>query len=338
MQSYFAIIVGAGPGGLACARILAEHGHKVLVLERKKRVGPKVCGGGITWSGLIRRVPEDLIDSAFADQYISSNRQSIKLSASSPIVATVSREKLGQWMLHQAVTAGAEVKTDVTVNKIEGHQVSTTAGDFAFRYLIGADGSASLVRKYLRLDTEHIGIGIDYQVPGDFSKMEWHLDTDLFGNGYAWIFPFKDRASIGVYKNDKEIKPALLLERLKLWAAGQGINLRPLKPRAGLINFDYRGWRFGNTMLVGDAAGLASGLTGEGIYPSMVSGETAARTILTPNFEPTALNALIHKQQKHRQVLNISGINKAFCAVTMELLVAALRTKLLDFKALEMAD
>ena len=35
MQSFSVVIVGAGPGGLACARILAEHGLDVLVLERK---------------------------------------------------------------------------------------------------------------------------------------------------------------------------------------------------------------------------------------------------------------------------------------------------------------
>ena len=61
MQTYSVIIIGAGPGGLACARLLAEQGMDVLVLERKSIVGPKVCGGGITWDGLLGRVPMNLI-------------------------------------------------------------------------------------------------------------------------------------------------------------------------------------------------------------------------------------------------------------------------------------
>ena len=68
MQSFSVIIVGAGPGGLACASLLAEHGVDVLVLERKPKVGPKVCGGGITWEGLIKRIPEHLIEGAFPVQ------------------------------------------------------------------------------------------------------------------------------------------------------------------------------------------------------------------------------------------------------------------------------
>src|SRR5688572_2164502 len=36
MTEYEAIIIGAGPAGASAAAILAEHGHKVLVLEREK--------------------------------------------------------------------------------------------------------------------------------------------------------------------------------------------------------------------------------------------------------------------------------------------------------------
>ncbi len=35
-NQYDAIIIGAGPGGSSSSAILAEHGHRVLVLEREK--------------------------------------------------------------------------------------------------------------------------------------------------------------------------------------------------------------------------------------------------------------------------------------------------------------
>ena len=343
MQNYSVIIIGAGPAGLCCARLLSEHNIDVLVLERNSTIGPKVCGGGITWQGLIQRVPEDLIDRSFAVQHLYSNCQHIKISAPSPIIATVSRTKLGQWMHNQAAASGAQILSGVTVRKINQRYViaSDKGGKeqrLGYQYLIGADGSSSMVRKYLRLDSKHLGIGIHYQVPGQFGKMEWHLNTRLFKNGYCWVFPFRDHASIGIYTDGTTLQAKEMLNRLHNWAAAQGITLSGLRPRAGLINYGYQGWRFGNKMLIGDAAGLASALTGEGMYPAIVSGETAARSILDSSYKADSLNRLIRKQQNHRQLLKISGRSDTICTFTMEMLILGLRTAIIPFNRLEMAD
>jgi geranylgeranyl reductase family protein len=343
MHNFAAIVIGAGPAGLSCARLLAEGGMKVLVLERKNIIGPKVCGGGITWKGLIQRVPEELIDRSFAVQHIFSRYQKTRITSTSPIIATVSRKKLGQWMYRQAVAAGACVMTGMTAQKIDPHQVTAvddtgTEHYFSYRYLIGADGSSSRVRKYLRLDSGAMGIGIHYRIPGAFDTMEWHLNTRLFGNGYSWIFPFRNHASVGIYTDGTVLHPKEMLQGLHDWAAGHGINLTGLKPRAGLINYDYQGWRFGNKMLIGDAAGLASGLTGEGMYPAIVSGEAAARAIIDPLAKVEDLNRLIRKQQTHRHISRISSKNAPICTMTMELLTMGLRTGAIPINKLEMAD
>ncbi len=344
MQSFSTVIVGAGPGGLACARILAQQGHTVLVLERKGKIGPKTCGGGITWSGLTRIVPEHLIEKSFNTQRIATNRQRFNITSPDPIISTIQREKLGQWMVKQAVDSGAVVHSGINVREITDQYVSTvnSAGQpnrYSYHYLIGADGSNSIVRKYLRIETDKAGIGIHYMVPGQFAEMEWHMNSAYFRNGYGWIFPYNNMASIGIYYGDrKTAQPKKMLNNLHKWADNLSINLKGLTPRAGLINFDYRGWRFGNKMLVGDAAGLASGLTGEGMYPAIVSGETAARTIIDPQHPTTALDNLIKKQVKHQRVLEISGKNTFFCTIIMEMLALALRSGLIPFSALEMAD
>ena len=338
MQSFSVIIVGAGPGGLACASLLADHGIDVLLLERKAKVGPKVCGGGITWEGLIKRVPEHLIEGAFPSQHIRSNYQHTVIQSPDPIIATIRREVLGEWMCQQAEAAGAVIKTSCVVNRIGHDSISTSRGDFKYRYLVGADGSSSIVRKYLRLDTEKVGVGIHFQVPGNFNKMEWHLNSALFNNGYGWIFPYQNMASVGVYGVKPHNNPKKMLANLKQWAKQQNISIDGLKPKAGLINFDYRGWHFGNKMLIGDAAGLASGLTGEGMYSALVSGETAARVILDPEYDCHALQLLIKKQQKHQHIVKFSAKHALINITLMEILILALRTKLLPFSMLEMAD
>ena len=338
MGSFSVIIVGGGPGGLACATILAEHGYDVLVLEKKTVAGPKVCGGGITWDGLIKRIPEHLIEGAFPSQYISSNFQHTVIKAAEPIVATIRREVMGQWMCQQAQDKGAKIKTSCRVYKITPGTVETSQGEFGYRYLIGADGSSSIVRKYLRLPTDRLGVGIHFQVPGNFKNMEWHLNDSFFLNGYSWIFPFKEMASIGVYGIKPYNNPKQMLCNLIRWTELRKITVTGLKPKAGLINFDYRGWRFNNIMLIGDAAGLASGLTGEGMYPAIVSGETAARVIINPDYDCSELQRLIQKQQKHRRIVEFSAKNRFVNIATMEILVLALRLGLVPFSMLEMAD
>jgi len=129
-----------------------------------------------------------------------------------------------------------------------------------------------------------------------------------------------------------------MLESLRQWTKQQKISIEGIKPRAGLINFDYKGWRFGNKMLIGDAAGLASGLTGEGMYSALVSGETAARVIIDPEYDCRDLQLLIKKQQKHQRIVELSAKHNLVNIALMEILILALRSGLIPFSILEMAD
>lgn len=338
-----AVIVGAGPAGLACARILADGGLRVVVLERKERPGPKVCAGGITWSGLINRIPGCLEERRFSRQYIFTPLQQVCITSDDPIIATVNREKLGRHMAGEAEQAGARILTSVQVTGIEYDTVTYTdrlsglKERVRFRYLVGADGSSSLVRRHLKIPVRHLGVGINYQVPGDLEKMEWHLDPGLFRNGYSWVFPHRDTVSIGAYVDSAAMKAGSLHQSLRRWANGKGISLAGARQRAEYINFDYRGWRFGHIFLAGDAAGLASGLTGEGIYPAIVSGEAIARCILDPEYDPADLHRLIRMQGFHRRMTLLTGKNRLIATVIAETVTMALRLRLVDFNRLEMA-
>lgn len=337
MPEYHTVIVGGGPGGLACATLLARAGREVLVLERRQRIGPKVCAGGVTWSGLRQRLPEALMQKAFPDQHIFTRWQRTVISADQPLISTVNREELGQWQLREAVAAGVRVETSSPVGRIGEHSLEAGGKNFSFRCLVGADGSSSTVRRQLGLPSREVGVGLNLFVEGDFPKMEWHLDDRLFNNGYAWIFPHQGCASIGAYAGRRSTDPGTLRKNFLLWAAEHGINPGPARLTAGLINYDFQGWRFGHRFLVGDAAGLASPLTGEGIYPAIVSGEEVARTILDPHYPAPALARLVARHRLHRRLVAFTSTNRLACRLTMETLVAALRGGAVSFNALEMA-
>src|SRR2546428_13637479 len=48
MATHDAVVAGAGPSGSTVARLLAEHGASVLLLDKQRFPRDKPCGGGVT--------------------------------------------------------------------------------------------------------------------------------------------------------------------------------------------------------------------------------------------------------------------------------------------------
>ena len=337
MENFDAVIIGAGPGGLRCAAILARHGLSVLVLERKASIGAKVCAGGIPYHALAElAIPPEIQEASFPSQLIRTPWQQARVRFPEPVITTVNRERLGAWQEAEARQAGATLRTGVAVTAIHDQYVETKTERIAYRFLIGADGSSSMVRRHLGIATRKLGVGINCQVPGRWPEMEWHLDPKHFGSGYAWIFPHHSSTSIGAYADRNDLTASALYGRLQAWARNHSIKLDQGKVQAALINFDYQGWNFDPVYLVGDAAGLASGFTGEGIYPAIVSGETVARTILNRDYEPSRLNRLLKRQGLHNRLQKFYTGNKVLCQISLEMLVLAIRWHLVGFEVLEM--
>ncbi len=248
-------------------------------------------------------------------------------------------------MRANAEAEGAVVKTSSQVVAIHDNTVtvrnklSAQTETFGYKYLVGADGSSSTVRKYLQLPVTDFGVGINYMIDGDFSQMEWHLNSSLFGSGYSWIFPHRNRASIGAYTDSKSLSALELKHSLMQWGESKGIALPEAKLTAERINYDYRGYEFNDTYLVGDAAGLASALTGEGIYPAMISGEAVGKEICIqkPQSAETEMKRLLRNHAVHKGMAKIIRTHPAISTCLSELICYALKKDFIDFRAAEMA-
>ncbi len=111
------------------------------------------------------------------------------------------------------------------------------------------------------------------------------------------------------------------------WLDEKGIDIKNAIYKSAPISYDYRGFKFGNTFLVGEAGGFASGLTGEGIYQSLVSGEVAAQTILDENHESEELNAVIKYNSIQHKILRVFSKAGIFLGPIHELVVILLNNK-----------
>lgn len=329
MESYEVVVVGSGPAGLNCAQHLAEAGKKVLLLEQNAIIGPKICAGGLTGLDLeYLGLPEELLDRMFNEITFHSPLQRRIVNFSKPIVYTVDREKLGQWQLEKLKKTSAVVRTKARVVKIEkDYLVVNGLEKIGFNFLVGADGSASFVRRFLGLKSEDMGIAIQYIIPGNnYDKIELFFDSRLFKSWYAWIFPHKNYVSIGTGGDPREITSGKLRENFEVWLKQKNINVAGLEIQGCPINYGFKGYKFANIFLAGDAAGFASGLTGEGIYQALISGEEIAKSIIDPNYSSSKIKEIIKKKITHNKIIKILHRSGLFRQIEFELFVFMLKS------------
>lgn len=284
------VIVGAGPAGLAAARELAANKNfEVTVLEKNSGPSYKVCGGGIHPDFIKDFVCPEVMDREFTRMTYVSPRSSYTMEYGGVVfTGTLNRKKLNELLTEKAQAAGAKVLFGQTVQEIRADRVVVAGGkEFAFDYLIGADGATSVVRKSLGLPTEEFVIAYQYMIPGNYEDMEIHIDFEKFGITYSWIFPQKDVVSVGTGYAAQEHKSPEEVQRLRAnfdqWCR-ERFDLTNARFEGFTINYDYRGFEFGNVFLVGDAGGFSSGLTGEGMKPAIYSGTDVARRIQDPSY------------------------------------------------------
>ncbi len=93
--------------------------------------------------------------------------------------------------------------------------------------------------------------------------------------------------------------------RAGAWVAKRfGLDVSKLRHEAAKGNADYRGWRFGNVFLVGEAAGLLNPLSTEGIYYAIRSGEGVGKFLRGDATGEGLMRHLAHvhkKQVRHLQ-------------------------------------
>ncbi|MCU0680221.1 MAG: NAD(P)/FAD-dependent oxidoreductase [Planctomycetes bacterium] len=303
---YDVIIVGAGPAGLNCAQALANSNLKVLVVEKNKEIGPKICAGGLTGKDLAYlNLPEELIDFKYKEIALHVNRTKSIITNDDYFAYTINRKKLGQWQLAKLKSfSNIIVKTEALVSQIEKEYLVINGEKVFYKILVGADGSASLVRKFLNLKSEDLGIAIQYLLPNTkYRDFEVFFKDQFFSAWYAWIFPHQDFVSIGCGAKPQVLSSDKLQRNFQLWLKENNIDVSSAQYQAFPINCDYQGHKFENIYLIGDAAGLASIFTGEGIYQALVSGEEVGRMILDEKYKAQKINNLLSIKRKHKKIL-----------------------------------
>ncbi len=310
------VVVGASVGGSTAAETLARAGVPVLMLERDlSRVKP--CGGAVPPVAFSEfDLPQSLISRKVHRALVHSPSErlvDIRVAGTRPsdddYIAMVCREEFDAYLRRRAVERGAGLieglLLDLAVDArgvTVGYRERATGKETKLRAsaVVGADGAYSPTAKALGLPNLPRCIAIQERIRlPDEQMARWHDTADLYlgpevsPDLYAWAFPKKDHVAVGIGAGPGHTRRAKqLLDNLKRRIAPelaggeifmQEAHALPMHPRPQLA--------FDRAMLVGDAAGLVVGTSGEGIYWAMKSGRLAAEALAEslPNPERRAL-------------------------------------------------
>ena len=299
---YDSIIAGGGPAGLAAAETLSRRGLRTLVLEKNHEIGSPIRTSGGSFIDELEAlgIPASLYHPISRVRFVSSRNAAV-YDYPSPRMCVIDVRGVFQSLAAKAVEAGAtlRVATKVEGRILENGCVVGVRADnevLPARVVIDATGYKSVLLKQAGLDPgiRRFGVGAEYDMYAphcDQREAVLLVGTELAPSGYAWVFPWgrnRVRVGVGVIHPDSDAKPDAYLESLVANAGRYGVNLRgaqPIEHHSGLIPSECFAARFaGDGILgVGDAAGQASSLLGEGIrwaiHAGKMAGEVAATAI-----------------------------------------------------------
>ncbi len=288
-------VVGAGPAGSWASILLARRGHCVTLID-PQAPWEKPCGGGVTAKALSRfgifesdlpRKSIDRITIYFGD------RNSVSVNPQPP-VAVVSRRDLGKYLVDEALKAGVTfLQTRITNVELRNREWRLTSKNTSLQadFLVGADGATGLIRRTVGapFQPDDLCITLGYFIPGAVQPLMKIFFVPSF-EGYIWSFPRANHVSYGLITR---IEPGwtprakTLLSNFILADLGADVMEHAEFYSAPVPCLSPKSWKSNQIegdqwALVGDAAGLADAITGEGIYYAFKSAEILSETIDRP--------------------------------------------------------
>jgi geranylgeranyl reductase family protein len=306
------LVVGGGPAGATAARTLALAGRRVRLLDRTRFPRNKPCGGAISMRALrrfphlpdaLKRIPTRRLSRLYLE---APSGDGITLTSRTPAALMVRRIEFDALLLDRAREAGVEVVEGVEVSRARELPDRVRVGardgrEFEAPLLIAADGVNSVVARRLGINRgwapARVAIDMMEETPAETLRS---VDADTLwvaygyggSEGYAYVFPKAHHVNVGIgyvlewFRAHVDETPYDLQRRfvgeLQHRQVLEGASSRPhFTPFLIPVGGPLRKTATSRVLLAGDAAGFVNGITAEGIYYAMVSGDLAGRSAAT---------------------------------------------------------
>lgn len=295
MKSTDVVVIGGGPAGLAMAITARQRGLRVIVADGMQPPIDKACGEGLMPDGLeaLERlgIQLPLLQARpFRGIRFLSKSQSADAAFSDGASGIAARRTiLHRVMSERAAQVGAELLWGTPVIGIGGNGVHIGNGFVRARWVIGADGSNSRVRRWAGLEASHrprlrYAFRRHYRVAPWTDYMEVHWGTKC--QGYATAVSDQE-VCVAVASHDSNFRLEDGLKELP-WLSRHLQDAETVSTERGAVTGNRRlkgVWR-DNIALIGDAAGTVDAITGEGLGLAFTQAVALAQCIKTGDLSP----------------------------------------------------
>lgn len=297
------VVVGGGPAGLATAIAARQRGLTVLVADGATPPIDKACGEGLmpdgveALRGLGVNVPAREARSFRGIRFVNGE-QTAEATFPRGTAYGIRRTVLHQLLIDHAAATGARLLWQTPVTGLHSEGVLVAGSLVRARWIVGADGAASRVRRWSGLDAyERKSVRYasrrHYRIApwSDFMELHWGHRTQIYvtpvGSAEVCVAMISDTPKLRL--------DDVLGEFLELSSRLRDAELTSSERGAITASCKLRHVCRSNTVLVGDASAGVDAITGEGLCLAFRQSAVLAECLVSGD--------LVRYQTEHRKLV-----------------------------------
>ncbi len=271
-------VIGGGPAGLAAAIAARRQGMSVVVSDGGRPPIDKPCGEGLMPDS--RRTAERLgidlpgsLGFEFRGIRFHGAGRSVEANFPRGRGIGIRRTVLHAALIRAAESAGVELRWGSPVPGLEGIEA---------RWIVGADGSSSRVRRQASLDA-CVRNNRRYAYRRHFAAAPWTDCMEIYwGEGcQIYVTPVSSvEVCVALISREPDLRLSVALRRFPI-LCDRLSGAEPVSRERGSVTATsrLRAVARGNVALIGDASGSVDAITGEGICLSLLQAEALGKAM-----------------------------------------------------------